>query len=210
MSFSTGIITSAATLALDTLIVRPRRSIGPLVMQVTLEERHQDDIEITDHPIEQGAIVSDHAFKRPAEVTIVGAWSSSPSLSGLIDGVVGGLKATVDGVTSILSGQAPHTLGDIYDTLIKLQKNVIPFDIYTGKRRYTNMLIRSLSVNTDKTSENSLMVTMVCREIQTVSTSVLTVPADATRHLNPSSTVTPVSSGTKSLLPADSFYIPTF
>ena len=210
MSEITGLLTSAGTLALDTLIFKPRRQIGPLVMQVTLEERHTDDIEITDHPIEQGAIISDHAFKRPAEVIIQGAWSSSPSLSGLIDGVVGGLKATVNGFVSTLSGQAPRTLTEIYDALVKLQKDVVPFDIYTGKRRYTNMLIRSLSVTTDKTSENSLMVTMVCREILTVSTSVLTVPSDTTRHADPSSTVQPVTSGTKSLLPADSFYTPVF
>jgi hypothetical protein len=180
--------------------MRPRRAIGSMVMQVVTEEDHQDTLEITDHPVEQGATISDHAFKRPSEVTIKGAWSASPSVAGLIDGAIGGLKSTITGAQAIVSGKAPQTLVDRYTKLLELQKSAVPFEIYTGKRKYSNMLIRTLSVTTNKGSENSLEVTLQCREVQIVSTSVLTVSTDPSVHADPGSTVPPISMGTKSLV----------
>jgi len=208
MTQLSGIITTGAQLTLDTLLVRPKRAIGDIIAQVTLEESHQDDIEITDHPVEQGAVISDHAFKRPAEVTIRGAWSNSPSSPGLIDGALGGLKATVTGAQTLISGKVYAQLNDIYASLLKLQKEAIPFTIYTGKRKYDNMLIKSLSVQTDKTTENELRATLVCREVQIVSTSILTVPTDTTRHSNPSATAAPVVAGTRSLANGAAFNQP--
>nr|WP_179373858.1 hypothetical protein [Klebsiella pneumoniae] len=41
-------------------------------------------------------------------------------------------------------------------------------DVTTGKRLYTNMVIRSLDVTTERTSENVLMATVTLREIITV------------------------------------------
>ena len=52
------------------LIMPRRRNIGGIYAQITIEEQHTDEVQITDHPIEQGAPVSDHAFKRPISVTI--------------------------------------------------------------------------------------------------------------------------------------------
>lgn len=200
MSNVGGAVIAAVQLGLGSLLVRPRRSIGPFTMQVTLKERHTDEMEITDHPIEQGATISDHAYKRPAEVVIEGSWSASPSSSGLVDGIIGGLKATVTGAQAIVSGKPPTSMQEMYDKLLRLQKEAVPFDIYTGKRKYTNMLIRSLTVETDKLTENSLAVTMVCRELLIVRVSVLTVPTDPAKQASPASTAAPVSSGSKSLL----------
>lgn len=200
MSNINGAVLTAVQLGLGSLLVRPRRSIGPFTMQVTVQERHTDEMEITDHPIEQGATISDHAFKRAAEVTIEGSWSASPSSSGLVDGIIGGLKASVMGAQAIVTGKPPTSMQEMYDKLLRLQKEAIPFDIYTGKRKYSNMGMRSLVVQTDKMTENSLAVTMVCRELLIVMVSVLTVPTDAAKQANPGVTAPPVSSGTKSLL----------
>lgn len=199
MSVAIGVITNALQQGLESLLIKPARSIGPLVLQVTIEESHDDELEITDHPIEKGAIISDHAYKRPARVVIRGAWSNSPSLSGLIDGVIGGLKATIVGGQQVLSGKAPTTINDHYAKLLRLQSDAIPFDIYTGRRRYSNMLIQSISHTTDERNENTLPVTIVCREVILVSTRLVTVPTDASKQANPQSTLEPANSGTKSL-----------
>ena len=199
MSQPLGLLTAATQLALTSLIIKPHRALGSMSLQVTLEESHQDDLEITDHPIEKGAAISDHAFKRPAEVTIKGAWSASPADSGLIDGVIGGLSATISGAKTLLSGKPPTTMVDTYAQLLALQKNVVPFDIYTGKRKYSNMLIRSLSVSTDKSTENCLMITAVCREVLLVSTQVLAYAVPVTNQADPGATASPVASGTKNL-----------
>jgi hypothetical protein len=41
----------------------------------------------------------------------------------------------------------------------------VPFDVVTGKRLYTNMLIRALEVTTDRTSENVLSAVLTLREV---------------------------------------------
>ena len=39
----------------------PRRSIGPFNATLTIEEVASDDLEITQHPVQQGAAITDHA-----------------------------------------------------------------------------------------------------------------------------------------------------
>lgn len=41
------------------------RSIGGIIPDVTVEETHSDEMEITQHPVQQGAAISDHAYKKP-------------------------------------------------------------------------------------------------------------------------------------------------
>ena len=56
-----------------------------------------------------------------------------------------------------------------------MQLERVPFDVITGKRVYTNMLVRAIEVTTDKTSENVLNCTLTLREVimsQTQSVSV--------------------------------------
>jgi hypothetical protein len=39
---------------LVTAIFKPQRKLGPIKAQVTIEEYHQDELVITEHPVEQG------------------------------------------------------------------------------------------------------------------------------------------------------------
>ena len=59
--------------------------------------------------------------------------------------------------TSLL-GLSPKEL--YHQELLNLQRNRIPFDVTTGKRIYNNMLIKTLEVTTDKSSENVLLATL--------------------------------------------------
>ncbi len=65
---------------LSTLFSQRSRKIGLLVPDVVISEKHQDTLEITEHPVELGAEIADHAYKRPAEVTMEVGFSSSGSL----------------------------------------------------------------------------------------------------------------------------------
>lgn len=136
----------------EPVLVRPRRSIGGLYPGVIVEEAHEDSLEITEHPVEQGAAINDHAFRKPEAVTIRGGVSDSAS---------GGI-----GAASV----------EFYGKLLELQKKREPFDIVTGKRQHRNMLIESLSVITDPDTENCLMFTARCREVIIVKTRVTSVP----------------------------------
>lgn len=204
-----GVLQAAAQLGLDAILVKPRRSIGPFVAQVTILEDHNDELEITEHPVEIGASITDYAFKRPAELTIECAWSNSPSTAGLIEGIVGGVRATIDGVTqtvqSALTGNASSQVRDIYNRLLELQASKIPFDVYTGKRFYRNMLIKSLRTRSDSSTENSLPVTATFRELIVVSTSTLLVSVPRANQPFAGATTPTNNTGQKALLPSNRF-----
>jgi soluble lytic murein transglycosylase-like protein len=46
------------------------RKIGMIIPDVVVSEKHSDTLEITEHPVETGAAISDHAYKRPSEVVM--------------------------------------------------------------------------------------------------------------------------------------------
>lgn len=207
MGQTLGIIRTGIQLGLASFQVKAQRNIGPLKAQVTIEETHTDELVITDHPIEQGAVITDHAFKRPAEVTIKCMWSNSPSRAGFIDGLVGAVTGTIDGVSSILSGSGVDQIRDIYRQLVDLQESRQRFTLNTGKREYKDMLIRSLSQETTKDTENALMITVVCRQLILVTTQVVTVTAPPEAQANPGVTQPPSNQGTKQLSPASSYNV---
>jgi hypothetical protein len=144
------------------MLLQPRSSIGGLYPDVVIEESHEDSLEITEHPVEQGAAISDHAFLKPRTLTIRGGASDS---------------------TSGVEGSAQ----EFYDKLLELQKSREPFDIVTGKRLYKNMLLATLSVVTDGNSGAALFFSAECREVIIVTTQVTSVPPRP-RHANPNKT----------------------
>ncbi|MFA9439399.1 phage baseplate protein [Uliginosibacterium sp. sgz301328] len=177
------------------ITIAPKRSIGAFTAQVTMEEVHQDDLQITEHPVETGASITDHAFKRPAQVTIRCGWTNS-SMTSLIGAAQGLLSAITGG-----SAVGKDYVSGIYEQLLALQASRVLFDIVTGKRDYQNMLIQSLAVTTDVATENALMVTMTCREVIIVKTQSTTLP-DVSQQATPWKTAGTVDMGTKSAIPA--------
>lgn len=137
----------------QSVYVRPQRSIGGIVMDVTVEEHHTDEVEITEHPVEQGASITDHAYLKPATVTIRAGASDS------------GGTSTGD-----------RRCVEIYEKLRELMGKREPFDLVTGKRTYKNMLIKSLDQVTNAQTEHVLLVTAELREVILVSVQTVAVP----------------------------------
>jgi hypothetical protein len=128
---------SAAPLA---LIMTGRRSIGDLFPHVTVEESHSDELAITDHPVEFGTPVTDHAFMQPYIVEIRCGWSDA-------------------------TAQTSGYVQAVYKAFLGLQASRVPFSISTGKRQYRSMLLRSLLVKTDPESEYTLMCVATAQQI---------------------------------------------
>lgn len=168
-----------------TILLRDGRNIGGIIPDVVIEEQHSDTLTITDHPVEQGAPITDHAFKNPAELTMRVGWSTSSLALG---GVLRGIRAG-----TLLQGKL-STVRDVYDALLKLQASRQPFDVSTGKRLYKSMLIKSLSVATDGASENALMCTVGLRQVVIVQTRATRMKAETQR--NPGRTAPVVQQGT--------------
>jgi hypothetical protein len=159
-----------------------KRSIGGIAAQVTISETERDDLFITEHPVEVGAPISDHAYKRPSEVTIRAGWSTAKT---------GDLSANGNGM---------------YGILLSWQAALNPFDLYTGKRTYHNMLISGLSVQTDQHSEFALMAEITCKQIIRVSTSATqaALSANPDNQASPENNATTQNHGDQQPRPADS------
>lgn len=150
----------------------PRRSIGPFNATVTLEEIASDDLEITQHPVQQGAAITDHAYLKPATVSI-----------------------------KIMFSDADAPLAETYAKLRQLQASREPFDVVTGKRVYKNMLLKSLGQTNDAQTENVLSISAELQEIFIVQVETTTVPPRK-QQANPGKTGATENAGKKSAQPA--------
>lgn len=234
MSGFTGFVQAALQIGVDSIIVKPKRGIygavafdgtafNDIVAQAVLEEHHTDQVEVTEHPIEQGAAIADHAFKRPAEVIVRMAWSNSPSspggilgnLAGRYSGLAGaalgsvaanstvarglanvaGVAAGLNGIQSAINGAGIDQIQSIYQNLLQLQEKRALFTLFTGKRKYDNMICATLVTETDSKSANNLLITMTCKQLILVNTQTVTIPKGATK--NDSQYASPVDKGTK-------------
>jgi len=171
-----GPIASVATSAINALLgsSNPRLFYGDgfnFVIPCTVREHHEDSLTITDHPVEFGAQISDHAFVNPPRL--------------IIEVVYG-------------AGQT-RTMQEIYQQFLSLHQSRVLFNIVTGKRRYTNMLIEEMEVTTDARSENMIAIRMRCRFIIIVSTQV--VQASKENQSNGQNTGSPSQKGTVQTFP---------
>lgn len=176
-----GIAEAAAQDLLDLIFVM-QRNIGGFVADVTLEEVGVDELEVTDHPVEQGADITDHSFKRPAHLTVRAGWSnSSPQALG-----------------------DPNYVQSIYDSFLAMQANRQPIEVVTGKRIYENMLINRLQITTDEKTEHSLAMVCEMREIILVATQTVTV-GNASKMTNPQLNGAVQNQGAQSLQPGTNY-----
>jgi len=174
---------------LSVLFNQRSRKIGLIIPDVVVSEKHQDALEITEHPVEIGAPVSDHSYKRPAEVTMEMGFSGGGSLLDFADTSAIGISL----------GTSPK---EIYQQILDLQASRVPFDVTTGKRQYSNMLIRDIDVTTDRTSENVLMCVLTLREVIISQTQSISV-ADKADMQDGVSTSSVQNTGTKSVKTAN-------
>lgn len=135
------------TTASYALIMAGQRAIGDLYPHVVIEETHRDELMITQHPVEFGTPVTDHAFMQPYTVEIRCGWSNS-------------------------TAQTSGYVQAVYQEFLGLQVSRVPFTISTGKRQYKSMLLRSLMVKTDPDSEFVLMCVATAQQIVITNTQV--------------------------------------
>lgn len=172
----------AASLSLG--LVRPR-NIGPFTCDVTISERHRDEMVITQHPVEVGSVIADHAYKKPIKALLTVGFSNSS------------LKALGD----------TNYVQTIYQNFLTLQQNAVPFSVTTGKRTLDNMLIEYINELTNEQTENALILEISCQEVILVNTSTAsTSPTGMGSTANqsiPAVNAAPAQQGAQQLQSAD-------
>lgn len=128
----------------------PVRAIGAFETQLTIEENCTDDLEITQHPVQQGASITDHAYLKPSTVRV-----------------------------RIMFNEEDGPLNETYADFLELQASRILFNVVTGKRNYKNMLIKSINVVNDMQTENVLSISVELQQINIVTVQLVSVPPRA-------------------------------
>ena len=152
-------------------------NVGGLFLDAFLKVVHTLNLTVTQHPVETGANISDHAYIEPAQLQISFLMS--------------------DCATSIIPGQ----FGDwssrsvsAFQALRQIQLQRVPVQITTRLNVYQNMLITSLLPTEDNTTCHGLRGTCTLQEIfvATVQTVQIKVSANPqTTDSNTVGTVTP-------------------
>lgn len=176
----------------DILLTPVRGMLGGISIACTIEEMHRDALEVTEHPVERGASITDHSFKRPVEVVLHCGWSNSSAAA-----LFGGSTEQVSNSSMARSDY----ISAVYSRLLALQESRVPFSVTTTLRNYTSMLITSLQVTRDEKTSEALMVTATCREVILVGTKTSTL-SPTENHKNPASTAEVINLGERQPIPA--------
>ncbi len=148
VTISSALIDAAYALIASNGSTRSGRKIAnTIVPDVVIEEIITDTVRVTDHPVEIGAAVSDHAFKLPTEIVMRCGFSDS---------------------TGMYEGYSRMA----WQYFIELQNKREPFDIVTPKRSYQNMLVSFLNVTEDEETSHALRINIGFRQVLITSTTL--------------------------------------
>lgn len=171
---------------IEALLLRNSRSVTPqggsaIIPDVVVFEQHEDEMIVTEHPVERGAPIADHAYKKPEVLSVRFGWSDSSSL----------LNQAVN--LSILSGL--NSITDVYAKLLEEMEKGTLFDVSTGKRQYTDMIITSLQVKTEEETETSLIVDITFQKVRLVTVTETDGSTSADVQAQPQDTASPKTLG---------------
>jgi hypothetical protein len=209
---------NAAQLGLSALKPPDRVVLDTVTIDATLREEHSTEVDVTEHPVEDGANITDHIRPQLKVLQIDGIISNTPvGLTGPVADALGiaGLATGVTLPTGLISGAIDlfKTGGVLnraqaaFQQLQALADKAVPFTIHTPLRDYAKMAMKSLSVVRDPTIGDGIRFVAVCKEIRTVdsliATSLLPDSAQPTKDLgsqSPSAASAKVSTPSVSLL----------
>ena len=143
-------------------------SMGDIYFDAVFKTDHSANMMVTEHPVQTGAPIADHAYLEPEEISCE----------------IGMTDANGDGMSV-----------QMYQQLRELMSRREPFTLVTRLNSYPNMLITALSVPDDYTTMFALKAGIVFKQIRVVQ--VATIQVQQTVSASKAETVSP-SSGSQS------------
>lgn len=137
-----------------------------IAFDATVSEKHTGKMTITEHPVEQGANVADHAQREPDALDIQGIVSNTPILLNFDETVQ----------PSIPGGDPYNRAQDAYDEFNRLKDTAALLDVATEIRDYTDMMIESVSVTRDAPKRHILDIALGLREFRKASVESILAP----------------------------------
>lgn len=148
--------------------------IGVLTLDASLEETHTSASEVTEHPVEEGANISDHIRPLPDTLEINGVVTNHPLF--LLPSI--SAPSPIQGDNQSQSDRVKAA----YDKLQEIQKAGELVKVITSLREYDNMAITGFAVIRNAANGNVLNATISLTEIITakVETTEAPVPVNKT------------------------------
>lgn len=125
-----------------------KTNIGGYFFDGFMSVEHTRELEMTENPVETGASVIDHAYVKPAEVTM------QIKMSDVHQSLVAG---------QFSDGRFRST--SAWKVLKTIQDNRIPVTVFTRLGLYENMMIQTLSATDDSSTFRSLNATVKLKEL---------------------------------------------
>lgn len=159
--------------------------IDTITCDVTTSEVHQGEVEVTDHPVEEGANVTDHARTKPAMFTVEGIVTNTPLNSTQSRRIVEAFGQQLE-TTSPEDAlrDSPGYAEEAYAKLEALRRTPKLITVITQLRTYTNMLMTSLSVPRDPRTGDALRFSATFRELVIVKNKTTTLRQKKTKKAN--------------------------
>jgi hypothetical protein len=184
-----------------TVLIQPNTATGipvPLaVLDVVKDEVVEYEVDVTDHPVEAGPEVSDHAQLKPTVIRLKGTISSTPlDLSVAIANIAAGAYAAItdsQARSNLLNSAASQASGIVGTALQGKPQNLaasalsaavdavsrtiliaacearVPFTLITKRQTYKNVLIRRLSFPRNEETGFALDFEMDIKQVRIVS-----------------------------------------
>lgn len=171
--------------------------IAPIVLDATVKESFVTKAEPTQHPVENGADVTDHVIIKPNSLSISGIITETPfaGISDLVKATgatvgasigaalgpfgaaAGAVVGAVGGKTlaGSLFGSSDRVLSAVAAEFVKLRDARQPIDIQTGLQLYKGYVLSSCSVSRDQKSGQSISVDLEFIELILVESQVTQV-----------------------------------
>lgn len=140
-------------------LIGVKTNIGGYFFDAFLKVDHNSSLRITDHPVEEGANITDHAYVEPKTLTMEIGMS--------------------DACISFINGQFTEKYTrsvSAFDVLVNLQEQRIPLKVHTRLKTYENMLIETITVPDDYMTQYGLRATVGLRQIIVVKTETVVIP----------------------------------
>lgn len=126
-------------------------SQGNYLFDAYFNINHESTLSITEHPVQTGANISDHAFMQPNILTF------EIGMSDVMTDVTGNYES--------FSNDSSTRSIDAYKVLRQLQSDRIMINVYTKLWNYKNMLIETLSAPDSNQTAYALKASVTLKEL---------------------------------------------
>jgi len=147
-------------------LVYAKTDVGGYFFDAIIRADHTSTLRMTEHPVQTGSSIVDHAFKLPDHLTLEI-----------------GMSDAMDRFVSSQFGDNTSKSVSAYQTLKGLQNDRTLLTIQTRLNKYSNMLVESIHAPDDYKTRDGLRCTVAFREIimATVTTTLVSARPNASQ-----------------------------